>query len=179
MMILFLIAASGLCILLSLIRPNKKKINLIAVSLSAIIIPGIVYQILIKQDSTSLGQILAIVASAVGFVLSFIVSLATSFAWQLGLLRKRNRDTDEMNRQLWLCDKLLIRLQAEGRDQKAALQDCVKNMIVFLSLREKLFGIESGGEQNILASYLNQNDAENIRAKLKEYKTWITRELFE
>jgi predicted secreted protein len=95
------------------------------------------------------------------------------------LLRKRNRDTDEMNRQLWLCDKLLIHVQAEGKDQQMALQEYVKNMNVFFALRQKHFGIESQADRNILASYLNQSDTVNIQTKLKEYKAWVAQEQYQ
>jgi len=176
--LIIIAAVICICILLSLVMQSKKKINLFAVFFCTIMIPGISFLILINKDR-SLAVVFAIAVSAILVAISFIVSLVTSFVMQLLLLRKRNHDTDEMNRQLWLCDKLLIHMQAEGEDQKMALQECVNNMSVFLALRQKHFGIESVAEQNNLDSYLNQNDTVNIQAKLKEYKTWVARELYE
>lgn len=177
--IMIIIITISLYFLLSWLRPSKKKINLFAVFLCSLISPGILFLILNHGDSTSVGKIFAVAASVLWFVISFFVSLILSFLLQLHLLRELNCDTDEMNRQLWLCDKLLIRSQAEGKDQKSQLKDCVKNMNIFLTLRQKHFGIESVAEQHILVSYLDQNDITNIQMKLNEYKTWVARELYE
>lgn len=81
---------------------------------------------------------------------------------------------DEMERRLWLCDKWFLQLQLQKAEQKTVLQNTVDSMQVFLSYRQKYYGIDALEDKKALSNYLLQNNGTAIRNKLKEYKDWWT-----
>jgi len=79
---------------------------------------------------------------------------------------------DEIDRRLWLCDKWAAHFAAGKTDQKTALEEIIKSMIVFLNYRQKYFNLNADSEKDIIAGYQSVNDSANIAKKLTEYKTW-------
>lgn len=79
---------------------------------------------------------------------------------------------DEMERQLWLCDKWNVQFQAGKVTQYDLLQALVKSMTVFLNYRQKYYSITATDDINAFSVYLKNNDAASIQAKLSSYKAW-------
>ncbi|MEN6421741.1 MAG: hypothetical protein ABFD76_07305, partial [Smithella sp.] len=73
---------------------------------------------------------------------------------------------DEMDRRLWLCDKLNAQSQAD------LIYNLVSSMGVFLNYRQKYYGVAAQADLDWLSSYKQNNDIDSIQTKLTEYKTW-------
>jgi len=88
--ILITAIVSGCCILLSIVRPSKNKINAFAAGISAISVPGL----WLAAFNTEGGNYrdMALLFSVFYFAYCFIVSLVTSFVFQLLAMRKHNND---------------------------------------------------------------------------------------
>ncbi len=79
---------------------------------------------------------------------------------------------DEMARRLWLCDKWFLYSAFNKAGEHQVPGEPVESMTIFLNYREKYFGLNAADEKNVLAGYLNSNNAAGIKAKLTEYKNW-------
>ena len=77
---------------------------------------------------------------------------------------------DEMDRRLWLGDKWIARIETVGDLNE--LSSVVKSLNVFLTYREKYYGIEAATEKQTLSEYLLAKNQAGIKTKLEEYKTW-------
>lgn len=97
-------------------------------------------------------------------------------AMTLSQLRSSENKTkwikDEMDRRLWLGDKWFTQIQTSDPKIGSKLKSMTDSMAVFLSYREKYFGIEAKDELIVIETTLSQKNVTAIQAKLAEYKAW-------
>ena len=79
---------------------------------------------------------------------------------------------EEMERQLWLCDKWFYQLQLRKVDQDKVFKEVVDHLNDFLDYRTKYYRLKADDEKKLLAGYLSQNNGTGIKSKLDEYKKW-------
>lgn len=84
---------------------------------------------------------------------------------------EENWNKDEMERNLWLCDKWFSKLGEVELDK--VVYEVVFSMNSFLILREISFGISGVKEEKIIWEYRKNQDISALKNKVIEYRNWF------